>query len=1112
MFWRVVILILSLIFLVTGLVNAEETGQYPKVFVSKLDGPSCAKPLMNQSQAQSQYWIKTFGYTNTDDTAEAIITLSDGNIVITGESNRDILIMELDNNGLVIWQRTYDNNGKEDTGESIFKVSEGYLIIVESEEENSESYLILKIGEDGTILSSKEIQSDGELGLISEENDGYLIGGVIYNGIDYDGVIFKITKDLSSILWQVKYGTSGHEGFTSILKLTDGYIGVGVYDVQFDRDGEIISAKIWVVKIDNNGNFVWQKDFGFGMAEKVIQTSDGGFIIGALGMFNEYDIMLIKLDSNGNIIWAKSYDSGGDENELMDMVMDGDGNVVVVGESEISDNSNGVILKVDSSGNIIWQKYFDSGYDGDEANGVVLSGTDYIVAGRYGQNNNDIILAKIDANGEVNDPFCGIYGNANFQVTDRQITPQNTLAQQGSISINLTDVTLTTSTPSLTEILQCSSCTPPFSDIPCDFWAITEITWAKERGITKGYPDGTYRPLEPITRDAMAAFIVRALFGDNPICEGGIPCENTEPYFRDVDQSQPFFRHIQKLYEVGITKGWPDGTYRPYENIRRDAMAAFLIRALGYGDDPVCSGGVPCDQTQPYFMDVDPTHPFYKHIQKLKETGITGGCRQDPPMFCPDSYVTRDAMAVFLYRAFRETTLSGTAATGKALASTAIYLKDAKGNIRSTITDVNGKFSFDTTYLTPPFYLRTQGFGLFSYTEQKNGTANITPLTTTVVAIANNGDPDIYNNPPTQLNLDNAKSSLKTFLDPVLQKYNVQDVDFITSPFEANGQGMDRILDTILISVNQDIQTIEIKNPFTGETIGIGTFANGSIAITDPITTNEVNNLVQSPIHRKYFIYIAADGPAMMDIIYDVDGKISVTITATEGDTGDIFFVYGSGQKTGNSITFTASVILCRDKCENEQDPNCNIENNRGTATFTGTIDSNGNISGTFINTLSLGFVCEENNSNVYEGTFSAEDVTDALPVNIAGVYDGYARPEEWGEEGPYTIEISQFGNKINVSITGIDSDTGQPFTRTGEGIVYGNYMIFRVPIILCHDTNPNAEAEYATFFGKFDSSSNTIRGIYGDGVPDGDYCKSPYYDETGHTSKATGFWRAVRK
>jgi hypothetical protein len=468
-------------------------------------------------------------------------------------------------------------------------------------------------------------------------------------------------------------------------------------------------------------------------------------------------------------------------------------------------------------------------------------------------------------------------------------------------------------------------------------------------------------------------------------------------------------------------------------------------------------------------------------------------------------------MATFIYRGFLssniQTSLSGTAATGKALASTGIYLKDAQGKIKSTITDANGKFTFDTSDLTPPFYLRTQGFGLFSYTEQKNGTANITPLTTAVIAIANNGNPDIYNNPSPQLNLDNAKNSLKTFLAPVLQKYNVQNADFISTPFEANGQGIDALMDSIVISVLQDSQTIEIKNPFTGETIGTGIFNNGSIAVTDPITDNETNRLSQSPLHRKYFGYVKdnygspQDGPYMLDIVYDVDGKISVTITATEGDTGDIFFIYGNGQKIGNSISFTAPVIMCHDT----------NETGTGIAEFVGTIDNNGNISGTFRNTLSAGDTCKVNKSPVYEGTFIAEDVTDVSPVNVAGIYDAYASPIEWPEAGPATLEISQNGNSITVSITAI-SDTGQRYTRIGLGTVYGSYLIFRVPIILCHDTCRDCLADFATFFGKFDSNTNTISGSYGDGVPDGDYCKAPDYDKTMRTTAAEGFWRAVKK
>jgi len=409
---------------------------------------------------QSQYWIKTLGDMYSSDSAEAMITLNDGSIVIAGESNGDILVMKLDNSGTVIWQKTYDNNGKNDYPDSIFKVSDGYLITGGSDSGNGQSLLILKIGEDGSISGSKEIQGEGILRPISEETEGYLIGGAIFNGNDFDGVVFNVSKDLSTINWQGKYATinSKNEGFFSVTKLADGYIGTGAYDIQFDQNGDITSAKIWVVKTDSSGNLQWQKDLGYGMGKRVFQTSDGGFIVGTFGVFNDEDILLIKLDSYGDISWAKSYDSVGSD-ELMDMVMDGNGNVIVVGRSGTDNSSNGIILKVDGSGNMTWNKYYDSGSGGDEATAVAFSGTDYIVAGRYGQNYGDIFLAKIGPDGNINDPSCGIYGNANLSPTDRtnEITPQDTSVQQDTVSITLSDVTPTTSDSSLSETQQCPS-------------------------------------------------------------------------------------------------------------------------------------------------------------------------------------------------------------------------------------------------------------------------------------------------------------------------------------------------------------------------------------------------------------------------------------------------------------------------------------------------------------------------------------------------------------------------------------------------------------------------------------------------------------------------------
>jgi hypothetical protein len=51
------------------------------------------------------------------------------------------------------------------------------------------------------------------------------------------------------------------------------------------------------------------------------------------------------------------------------------------------------------------------------------------------------------------------------------------------------------------------------------------------------------------------------------------------------------------------------------------------------------------------FVDVPPTHPFWRYIEAFSQAGITGGCSSSPALYCPDGAVTRGQMAVFLERA-----------------------------------------------------------------------------------------------------------------------------------------------------------------------------------------------------------------------------------------------------------------------------------------------------------------------------------------------------------------------------------------------------------------------------------------------------------------------------
>jgi S-layer homology domain len=51
------------------------------------------------------------------------------------------------------------------------------------------------------------------------------------------------------------------------------------------------------------------------------------------------------------------------------------------------------------------------------------------------------------------------------------------------------------------------------------------------------------------------------------------------------------------------------------------------------------------------FNDVPTTHPFFQFVEALKASGVTGGCSANPPLYCPDSPLTRGQMAVFLAKA-----------------------------------------------------------------------------------------------------------------------------------------------------------------------------------------------------------------------------------------------------------------------------------------------------------------------------------------------------------------------------------------------------------------------------------------------------------------------------
>ena len=185
-----------------------------------------------------------------------------------------------------------------------------------------------------------------------------------------------------------------------------------------------------------------------------------------------------------------------------------------------------------------------------------------------------------------------------------------------------------------------------FVDVAEDNLFFTEITWLAERGVTRGWelPNGTFefRPVTPVARDAMAAFLYR--LAEEP--------EFTAPTvspFTDVSTSNQFYKEITWLHAEGISTGWANGdgtfSFRPLDPIARDAMAAFLYRYAdveGYTAPAVSA-----------FADVSTTNQFFTEISWLQESGVATGWEDGndgTTVYRPLSSVNRDAMAAFMYR------------------------------------------------------------------------------------------------------------------------------------------------------------------------------------------------------------------------------------------------------------------------------------------------------------------------------------------------------------------------------------------------------------------------------------------------------------------------------
>ena len=256
---------------------------------------------------------------------------------------------------------------------------------------------------------------DEAKGIVEMRDKGLVIVGVS-NSFGNANQVYTIRTDIDgTVLWTDTIGGAGEEFGLDITVSSDqrGVVIVG--------NGEDIAnggKDVIFYKLDDKGNKVWINNYSTSTDDEafgITTSTDGGYLI--TGYTENTDgikeLFILKIDSNGNQEWVNIY--GGDNDQQGNAIMEmSNGDIVVTGYTRnISGDANIYVLKVNSTGDLIFEESVGSSLgEYDEGNDLVIAADGSIfVTGQLG-NQSNVALLKLNSDGSFG--FLFSYGASNL--------------------------------------------------------------------------------------------------------------------------------------------------------------------------------------------------------------------------------------------------------------------------------------------------------------------------------------------------------------------------------------------------------------------------------------------------------------------------------------------------------------------------------------------------------------------------------------------------------------------------------------------------------------------------------------------------------------------------
>lgn len=391
-------------------------------------------------------FVKTFGGTKND-VFQSVVATSDGGYAILGytqsndldietktDESFDFWLMKFSSDDNLLWQKTFggsdDDRGTDliatnDGGFAIFGYSKSADFDV-ANNAGAQDFWLLKITADGTITWEKSfgfIGADTGTTLLQTSDNGFLITGVLdVTASNGEGNAKTAQKHAGGDVWAIKTDSSGNLEWSRYFggSFTDTPFGVvetadNSYIIaassdsnDFNISNNLGTYDFWILKISSDGTLIWEKNFGGSEIDEprgITTTNDGNFII--VGdtrssdkdvSFNNgaADLWMIKISTDGNLIWEKTF--GGTSFDVARSISKTqDNGFLIAGYSRSTDNdftnfgqNDAWLLKVDASGNKIWQKFFGGSENDFLFDAIEINNTSIIAVGESSSADQDI--------------------------------------------------------------------------------------------------------------------------------------------------------------------------------------------------------------------------------------------------------------------------------------------------------------------------------------------------------------------------------------------------------------------------------------------------------------------------------------------------------------------------------------------------------------------------------------------------------------------------------------------------------------------------------------------------------------------------------------------------